>query len=61
LWPNLNRNTTPGHAIEAGETLLFLDEIQAAPQALGTLRYFHEEMLQLHVICAGSLLAREEF
>jgi predicted AAA+ superfamily ATPase len=42
--------------LAAGETLLFLDEIQAAPQVLATLRYFREEMPGLHVVCAGSLL-----
>ncbi|CAK8720647.1 hypothetical protein KKHLCK_09840 [Candidatus Electrothrix laxa] len=39
-----------------GKTLLFLDEIQAAPQILATLRYFYELMPELHVIAAGSLL-----
>jgi predicted AAA+ superfamily ATPase len=39
-----------------GKTLLFLDEIQAAPEVMATLRYFHEEMPELHVVCAGSLL-----
>ena len=39
-----------------GRTLLFLDEIQAAPSALRMLRYFHEKMPDLHVIAAGSLL-----
>lgn len=38
------------------ETLLFLDEIQAAPEAIGLLRYFYEEAPELHVIAAGSLL-----
>src|SRR6185437_2700898 len=42
--------------IRAGTSLLFLDEIQSAPQALAALRYFHEEMPHLHVIAAGSLL-----
>ena len=45
-----------GHGVTAGETLLFLDEIQAVPGALATLRYFHEEMPELHVLAAGSLL-----
>ena len=45
-----------GQSIEAGSTLLFLDEIQAAPEALLTLRYFHEEKPALHLIAAGSLL-----
>jgi uncharacterized protein len=39
-----------------GETLLFFDEVQAAPQALLALRYFYEMMPGLHVIAAGSLL-----
>jgi predicted AAA+ superfamily ATPase len=39
-----------------GKTLLFLDEIQSVPQAIITLRYFYEEMPELHVIAAGSLL-----
>lgn len=36
--------------------LLFLDEIQATPSALPALRYFYEEMPELPVIAAGSLL-----
>jgi predicted AAA+ superfamily ATPase len=43
-------------AIDAGRTLLFLDEIQSAPEAIAALRYFYEEKPQLHVIAAGSLL-----
>jgi predicted AAA+ superfamily ATPase len=42
--------------IRGGETLLFLDEIQTAPEAIVALRYFYEEMPLLHVIGAGSLL-----
>ncbi len=42
--------------VASGKTLLFLDEIQAAPEVLAVLRYFHEEMPELHVVCAGSLL-----
>jgi uncharacterized protein len=38
------------------ETLLFLDEIQACPEAITALRYFYEEIPGLHVIAAGSLL-----
>ena len=45
-----------GQSIEAGSTLLFLDEIQAAPEALLALRYFYEEKPALHLIAAGSLL-----
>ena len=39
-----------------GETLLFFDEIQACPRAITALRYFYEQMPELHVIAAGSLL-----
>jgi uncharacterized protein len=42
--------------IEPGRCLLFLDEVQAAPQVLGRLRYFREEIPDLHVVAAGSLL-----
>lgn len=42
--------------ISLGKTLLFLDEIQAAPEILPLLRYFYEERPDLHIICAGSLL-----
>lgn len=45
-----------GKAITPAKSLLFLDEIQAAPEALVALRYFHEEMSQLHVVAAGSLM-----
>jgi uncharacterized protein len=37
-------------------SLLFLDEIQAAGEVLGKLRWFAEELPQLPVIAAGSLL-----
>lgn len=39
-----------------GKTLLFLDEIQACPRAIMALRYFYEEIPDLHVVVAGSLL-----
>jgi len=42
--------------IVPGKTLLFLDEIQAAPEVFAKLRYFYEEMPGLHIIAAGSLL-----
>lgn len=45
-----------GQTIAAGTSLLFLDEIQAAPEALAALRWFHEEMPELRVVAAGSLL-----
>jgi len=37
-------------------TLLFIDEIQEVPGALNMLRYFYEEVPNLNVIAAGSLL-----
>ncbi len=45
-----------GKQIIPGKTLLFFDEIQAAPKVLSALRYFYELMPSLHVIAAGSLL-----
>ena len=39
-----------------GKTLLFMDEIQQCERALLALRYFYEEMPELHVIAAGSML-----
>ena len=42
--------------ITPGKTLLFLDEIQDCPKAIMSLRYFYEEMPDLHIIGAGSLL-----
>lgn len=39
-----------------GKTLLFLDEIQACPEALHSLWAFKENMPGLHVAAAGSLL-----
>ncbi|MFX1561571.1 MAG: AAA family ATPase [Promethearchaeota archaeon] len=43
-------------AIIPGETLLFLDEIQACPDGLKALRFFYEKMPHLHTAAAGSLL-----
>ena len=45
-----------GKRIIAGETLLFLDEIQASERALLSLKYFCEFAPQYHVAAAGSLL-----
>jgi len=42
--------------IEPAKTVLFLDEIQANPEAIRSLRYFFEQMPELAVIAAGSLL-----
>jgi len=42
--------------IEFGKTLLILDEIQEAKGGLTALKYFNEELPELHLIGAGSLL-----
>lgn len=49
----LNNNIS---STNIGKTLLFLDEIQESPKAIQLLRYFYEEIPELHVIAAGSLL-----
>lgn len=60
---NLNLNTLldklsiyANQKIIPGKTLLFLDEIQACEKALKSLQHFKEELPDLHVIAAGSLL-----
>jgi predicted AAA+ superfamily ATPase len=45
-----------GESITAGETLLFLDEIQDCPNAILAMRYFKEKLPEQHIIGAGSLL-----
>lgn len=45
-----------GQRVIPGKSLLFLDETQECTQALKALRYFKEDMPELHVIAAGSLL-----
>lgn len=45
-----------GFRVEAGSTLLILDEIQECPAALTALKYFCEDVPELHVMAAGSLL-----
>lgn len=45
-----------GEEIIPGKTLLFFDEIQESPPAIKSLRYFYEELSELHVVAAGSLL-----
>lgn len=42
-----------------GDTLIFFDEIQAAPHAITSLKYFAENAPDYHVIAAGSLLGIE--
>ena len=45
-----------GRKIISPDTILFLDEIQATPNALQALRYFYEELPELPVVAAGSSL-----
>ena len=45
-----------GKKIVPGKTLLVLDEIQDCPRAIQALKYFCENLPELHVIGAGSLL-----
>lgn len=42
--------------VVAGQTLLFLDEVQDCPAAIKSLWAFKEDFSQLHVVAAGSLL-----
>ena len=42
--------------IVPGKTLVIFDEIQACPEALTSLKYFQENLPELYVVCAGSLL-----
>jgi len=43
-------------SISPATSILFLDEVQATPQLLAFLRWFREDMPELPVIAAGSLL-----
>jgi predicted AAA+ superfamily ATPase len=61
----INISAFAGTKIELANTILFLDEIQAAPHLLAKLRWFAEDMSELPVIATGSLLdftlAKHEF
>ena len=46
----------PGIGPIGSDGLLFLDEIQSVPEAIPALRYFREDMSDLPVVAAGSLL-----
>lgn len=52
----LNLERVLNQVINSKNTILFLDEIQAVPEILAKLRWFYEEMPELAVIAAGSLL-----
>ena len=45
-----------GRRIVPGKTLVVIDEIQEEPRALTALKYLHEELPDLAVMVAGSLL-----
>lgn len=45
-----------GKKIEAGKTLVIFDEIQECPKAITSLKYFCENLRELPILCAGSLL-----
>jgi len=61
----INIAASVGSKVEPSKTILFLDEIQAAPHLLEKLRWFAEDMPELPVVAAGSLLdftlAKHEF
>ncbi|NGX52893.1 MAG: hypothetical protein KR126chlam5_01199 [Candidatus Anoxychlamydiales bacterium] len=61
----INISASMGNKIEPSNAILFLDEIQAAPRLLEKLRWFAEDMPELPVVAAGSLLdftlAKHEF
>ncbi|MEN6619459.1 MAG: AAA family ATPase [Rikenellaceae bacterium] len=42
--------------IDAEDTLIVFDEIQAAPKGITALKYFYEDAPQYHIVAAGSLL-----
>ena len=47
-------NAETGISITSGDTLIILDEVQEAPLALSSLKYFCENAPGYHVIAAGS-------
>lgn len=52
-------NAATGVTCTKGDTLVFLDEIQAARNGITSLKYFCEDAAEYHVIAAGSLLGIE--
>ena len=49
-------NIEAGFSITPEDTLIIFDEIQNAPKAFESLKYFYEEAPEYHIIVAGSLL-----
>ena len=45
-----------GRKINPENTLLIFDEVQEAPRALSSLKYFYEDTPEYYIICAGLLL-----
>ena len=45
-----------GYKIKPENTLIIFDEVQEAPRALASLKYFNENAPEYQIICAGSLL-----
>jgi len=45
-----------GVDITPGDTLIILDEVQDIPEAIESLKYFHENIPEYHIAVAGSLL-----
>ncbi|MDO9699679.1 ATP-binding protein [Glaesserella parasuis] len=45
-----------GVDIQAHNTLIIFDEVQEAPQALSSLKYFYENAPEFYIVSAGSLL-----
>ncbi|MCL2792656.1 MAG: AAA family ATPase, partial [Spirochaetaceae bacterium] len=45
-----------GKAIKPHETLIIFDEIQECGNAVTSLKYFHEDAPEYHIVSAGSLL-----
>ena len=45
-----------GRKIEPASTLIIFDEVQEAPKALTSLKYFNESAPEYHIACAGSML-----
>ncbi len=52
----LNLSTIMNESLDPSNCLLFLDEIQEAPEIFAKLRWFYEDLPQLCIIAAGSLL-----
>lgn len=49
-------NAETGVAITPEDTLIIFDEIQEAPKAIASLKYFCEEAASYHIVAPGSLL-----